>query len=174
MRAARNSSLERRLRRIAEAGRELGLGEPTYYVPKPKAEKKPRYQRPRSHSSHNPDGFTTEEAQTATLILTEGYITCRTSKRVTNKTHIYRYPRIGISMCDREALLPAEKVLRTSIHGQKTKQKSCPIELYPPEGKGTWRLEVSGKKAQEIYNRLEPLLTTVAKTKWKKVKQACK
>jgi len=159
-------NLERRLRRISEAGRELGLGEPAYYMPKPKPEKKARYVR---HSS-NPNGFTTDEYQTATLLATEGASTCFAE---TKKGKKYLYPQIKVRMCDKEALLPAARALQHPILASRQKKTICPPHLFPPEGKGAWLIVVTGSPAQKAMQRLNPLLTTEFKRKWQQTEQRC-
>ena len=62
----------------------------------------------------NPE-FTIDEAQTATPLVTEGTPGCHVTRLG------YRSPRIRIRMCDRNALLPAERVFKTAISGPLTR-----------------------------------------------------
>jgi len=72
----------------------------------------------------NPNQFTADEAQTATLINTEGTSFCHKYNKV-------RYPTVEIKMCDRDALLPAERVLGTRIYPARRKRIECPPEYFP-------------------------------------------
>jgi len=127
-----------------------------------------------SRRKRNPNQFTTEEIQTATLIETEGSLGCRTLTVKKDKRYGYRYPRVVIGMCNREALEPAQKVFGTNIIADPSKEIQCPPELFPPEGKGRWRVEATAKHAERIMAQLEPLLTTYTKKRWKKILETCK
>lgn len=69
-----------------------------------------------------PQPFTIDEVQTATLILTEGGFECVETRPG------YVYPRVRIAMCDREALLPAERTFKTKI-GARAKRRNKPRKL---------------------------------------------
>lgn len=97
----------------------------------------------------NPDGFTTDEAQTAARLVDEGY----------NVRRQHRHPYIGVKMCDREAPEPVERVFGTRIYPVREKTVTCPPHLFPPDGKGSWVIEKGGKPAKELIERLKPLLT---------------
>lgn len=86
----------------------------------------------------------------------------------------YSYPSIKINMCDREALEQVERVFKTRIYQDKQKTVTCPRHLFPPNGKGYWVISKSGKPAEELIARLEPLLTTEFKRKWKRKQQECR
>jgi len=117
-----------------------------------------------------PEQFTIDEAQTATLINTEGTFACW---RHTVKGRKYAYAGIRISMCDKEALLPAEKVFKTKIIHAKTKRIECPPELFPPNGKGYYLAQVSGKPAHQIMERLKALITKDKYKKWQQTLKTC-
>jgi hypothetical protein len=72
--------------------------------------------------------FTTEEAQTATLLVTEGSSLCIRERK-------WKYPRIVINMCDKEALIPAARVFKTKIIADRKKIIICPPHLFPPTEK---------------------------------------
>jgi len=77
------------------------------------------------------------------------------------------YPRIEIRMCDREALEPTQRVLGTKItRSPHRKKRLCPPHLYPPDGRGIWRIGVTGGKAKQIVQRLSSLLTKEYLRKW--------
>jgi len=130
---------------------------------------KKRRQLPRKR--RNPNGFTTDEAQTATLLVTEGSTTCR---RVARRGRLYRYPLLQIGMCDRQALEPTERVFGTKIMRGTETTVQCPSHLFPPDGKGRWWARTLGTHAERVINRLDPLLTAEFKRKWQQTKQRCK
>jgi len=107
--------------------------------------------------ARNPKQFTTDEAQTASLLVGEGFGACHTSVRRADK--IYRYPQLRIAMCDKEALEPASRVFASPIKKHKEKRLICPRHLYPPDGKGIYYVAKTGHPAQKIIDRLQPLLT---------------
>jgi len=121
----------------------------------------------------NPEVFTTDEAQTATLIYTEGALMCKTHREFKGR-YVYKLPMIRIRMCQKEGLEPASRVFGTKIIAVKSKQISCPPELFPPDGKGTWEVQKLGKTTLQIMNRLSPLLPTYTKQKWQRILQKCK
>jgi len=49
-------------------------------------------------------------------------------------------------MCDREALEPVSKVLKTKITAERRKKVVCAPHLFPPEGKGIWRVPKEARK----------------------------
>jgi len=118
----------------------------------------------------NSNSFTTDEAQTATLIYTEGSFICRRKKK---KGRFYQYPMIRIGMCSKEGLEPASRVFGTKIAKAGSKKPICPSELYPPDGKGCWRVSISGTKADRIMERLKPLIPPYYVNKWETVKGRC-
>lgn len=120
----------------------------------------------------NPQEFTIDEAQTATLIMTEGTMYCR--KAIEKTRHMRPAPRISIRMCDREALEPASRVFQLPIGKHKYKRITCQPELFPPDGKGQWAITIEGKHAIQIMQRLTPLLTTYTKQRWGKLIEKCK
>ena len=100
--------------------------------------------------------LTIDEARTATLLVTEGTALC---KAVVVRGRRYVYPTLRIGMCDREALEPAEEVMKARAFPNRTKRRICRPDMFPPDGKGIWRIGKGGKEAQELINRLDPLLT---------------
>jgi len=122
----------------------------------------------------NPQEFTTDEAQTASLILTEGTPVCAWSERRFDKAYRYYYPRIAIDMCDKDALLPAQRVLKTKLIASKSKRQKCPTHLFPPDGRGIWRIAKVGRGAEQAIERLKPLLTKEFLTKWETAKKRCR
>lgn len=127
-----------------------------------------------SKRKHDPAEFTTDEAQTAILLVTEGYLECRKSEvEHKGRVYYYRYPRVQIGMCDREALEPASRAFGTKIMGIRTKKVKCPPHLYPPEGRGIWRVAVTGKRAERLIHHLSPILTQEFKRKWNETKRKC-
>jgi len=121
----------------------------------------------------NAKRFTPQEIQTATLINTEGTIGCYRAKTARAKTYYYRYPRIAIRMCAKDALKPAEKVFGRKITRTTSKNVMCPPELFPPNGKGIWVIDVTAKKAKQIYTQLEPLLTNERRKQWEETIKHC-
>jgi len=121
--------------------------------------------------ARNPKQFTTDEAQTASLLVGEGFGACHTSVRRTDK--IYRYPQLRTAMCDKEALEPASRVFASPIKKHKEKRLICPRHLYPPDGKGIYYVAKTGHPAQKIIDRLEPLLTKEFIRKWEETKKRC-
>jgi len=113
----------------------------------------------------NKTNFTIDEAQTATLMYTEGSPACSTTHR--NGRH-YSYPRLEIRMCVKEALEPASRTFGTKIGLAKEKKVVCPPDLTP-EGKGVWQVAVSGKRLKRNLERLSPLIPKYYTDKWKKV-----
>lgn len=111
--------------------------------------------------------LTLDEAQTATLINTEGTVFC-------HKYDKLRYPTVEIKMCDRDALLPAERVFGTKIYPARRKRIECPPEYFPPKGRGSWAIRSTGKKAQRTMKRLEPLISRRRKKRWRKVVETCR
>lgn len=69
----------------------------------------------------------------------------------------YFYPTLRILMCDREALEPAQRTMKTSIMRDLRGRMVCRPDLFPPDGKGIWRIEKGGKGAQQLVESLEPL-----------------
>jgi len=128
----------------------------------------------RRKRSRNPNQFTTDQIQTATLIETEGSLDCRTLTTKKDKAYTYRYPRIAIGMCNRQALEPAEKVFGTHIYADRSTEIQCPPELFPPEGKGRWKIEAVAGTAKRTMQSLDPLLTDHTKKRWKKIQETCK
>jgi len=118
----------------------------------------------------NPQRFTTDEAQTATLLVTEGSSFCRLERRPYG---LYRYPILQIGMCDREALLPAQRVFRTKIIAGTEERIQCLPHLFPPDGRGRWWLRTLGTHADRVVDRVNPFLTTEFKRKWQQTKQRC-
>jgi len=114
--------------------------------------------------------FTADELQTASLLVAEGSITCIPSR----KDRVYKYPRVRISMCDKEALEPAQRVFGTTIAPHTRKVRACPPHLFPPEGKGIWEITRTGKTAKQIIEHLKPLLTREFLRKWEKVLEECR
>jgi len=110
--------------------------------------------------------LTTDEAQTATLLVTEGSPHCY-------KVRKWRYPALAIGMCDREALEPASRVFHRAITTARSKERSCPPEDFPPDGKGYWFIRTTGTKAEKVVKRLNPLLTTKFRRRWKKILEEC-
>jgi len=119
----------------------------------------------------NPNGFTTDEAQTASLIMSEGTFACLFRRY--NQKALYGYPRTIVRMCDKEALEPASRVFGRPIYPAKTKGYTCPPRLFPPDGRGIWRLEQTGTPAEKVIERLKPLLSQEALRKWNATKQRC-
>jgi len=117
-----NKNMERRLKRIVEAAKELGLGEPVYYMPKPKPPKKPYYARPRSSSNPNEIPKPRKRREIKPYLLptcpieyakgvyqSEGTFGCDISTPRKIAT-----PKIIIAMKDKEALKPLEPCFGTS------------------------------------------------------------
>ena len=77
-------------------------------------------------------------------------------------------------MCDKQALEPASRVFGTTIYPAKRKTIECPPELFPPQGKGSWGVRGTGKKAKKTMKRLKPLLTKHRQKQWKKVLKECR
>ncbi|NVM23527.1 MAG: hypothetical protein HWN68_17310 [Desulfobacterales bacterium] len=111
--------------------------------------------------------FTLDEAQTATLINTEGTVFCHRYDKL-------RYPTVEIKMCDRDALKPAERVFGTVIYPARRKRIECPPEYFPPHGRGSWAIRSTGKKAKKTMKRLKPLLSKRRKKRWKKIVKECR
>ena len=124
-------------------------------------------------TAHHSESFTTDEIITATLLVTEGYSSCSTLTKRTDKTYTYRRPYIRITMCDREALEPAARVFRNPIAKHKEKEIKCPPHLYPPNGKGRWYVTTLGRRAEAITQKLKPLLTKEFLRKWEQTKKRC-
>lgn len=78
----------------------------------------------------NPNQFTVDETQTATLIVTEGHLLCHRRTRRLDKTYYYKYPSVRIRMCDREALEPAARVFGVSITRELSKRIKCPQNSF--------------------------------------------
>jgi len=115
--------------------------------------------------------FTTDEAQTATLLVTEGWAGCHRA-RIRGKW--YRYPRIRIGICDKEALEPAARVFKTTIGVHREKTIRCPPHLFPPDGLGFWEISKVGKPAEQLVEHLKPLLTKEFLKKWEKIRETCR
>jgi len=111
--------------------------------------------------------FTTDEAQTATLLVTEGWGVCL-------REYKYKYPRVIIGMCDKEALKPAERVFKTKIIASRKTKTVCPPHLFPSDGKGTWIITKTGKPAEQLVKHLKPLLTKEFSKKWEQVLKECR
>lgn len=109
--------------------------------------------------------FTLDEAQTATLIATEGSVFCHKKNK--------RYIEIKIAMCDREALEPAQRTFGTTIYPSRRTATQCPPKQFPPDGKGIWEIRLTGKKAKRVMKRLEPLTTKHLTEKWRKLLKRC-
>lgn len=118
----------------------------------------------------NPDGFTTDEARTAQLLIDEGWTTC--ARQRMNGT--YAYPLIGADACDKEQLKPAEKVFPAKIVPMTTKEPTCPKHLFPPEGRGKWTIRTRGREAEKVILKLKPLLTKEFLRKYQETKETCK
>jgi len=116
----------------------------------------------------NPNRFTTDEAQTATLMMAEGSLSCW------RRNHKYVYPAIDIRMCDREALEPASRVLKKKLGKATATTIQCPPQDFPPDGKGIWRVSTVGQPAKQAVQRLSPLLTQRFKRKWQETVERCK
>ncbi len=116
--------------------------------------------------------FTTDEIQTATRLVDEGYPTCASFPKK-YKQKVYRYLRLGIGMCDKEALEPVARVFGTKIKKSTSKRVMCPPHLFPPDGKGRWEVVTTGKRAEHVIERLKPLLTKEFLRKHEEAKRKC-
>jgi len=123
------------------------------------------------YRKRNPNQFTTDRIRTADLIITEGHLGC--AKKY-DHPRLYTYPRIVIGMCDREALEPASRTLKVGIIANKLRQIQCPPTLFPPDGKGYWKVEKWGKPAQKAMQQLAPLLTEHTRKKWQETLKRCR
>jgi len=110
--------------------------------------------------------FTSDEAQTATLLGTEGTTTCTTIEQ-------RRYPSLRIRVCDKELLEPASRVFKTTIYPIHVKRQMCKPHLFPPEGKGMWQVSKTGKPAEQLVEHLKPLHTKEFIRKWEKNRTTC-
>ncbi|KPV62639.1 MAG: hypothetical protein AOA65_1688 [Candidatus Bathyarchaeota archaeon BA1] len=119
----------------------------------------------------NPNQFTTDEAQTATLIYAEGAFVC--SREIRDK-YRYAYPMIEIRMCAKEGLEPASRVFGTKIRAIRTKTIECPPELFPPDGKGRWGSSCERGDSTKAIQRLAPLIPEYHKQKWRKLLERCR
>jgi len=119
-----------------------------------------------SKRRRNPQEFTIDEIKTATRLVDEGYALCVRERG-------YTYPALEIKMCDKEALVPVQKVFGTSIIASRVKKRRCPDHLFPPDGKGMWRIRVVGTKAREIAQRLNPLFTQEFRRKLRQSHARC-
>ena len=124
----------------------------------------------RRRRKRNNRRFTTDEVQTATLMYTEGTVTCARER----KNARYAYPEIRIRLCVKEGLLPASRVLGVKVGKEKRREISCAPEAFPPDGKGWWRVAKKGKEAVEIIERLSPLIPEYYNKRWRKVIERCK
>jgi len=110
----------------------------------------------------NPE-FTTDEAQTATLIVTEGSFRCKE-----------KLPTIRIGMCQKGALEPASRVFGTKIFPARTRKRIlCKPEDFPPDGRGYWAVETAGRRADYHMERLKPLIPHSTYKKWQETKARC-
>jgi len=105
----------------------------------------------------NPNGFTTDEAQTATLAYTEGTASCKGRKG-------YQYPRVVIGLCVKEGLAPAERAFKRAIYPAKSKRIRCKPQDFPPEGKGRWQFDLHPEDIQ----KLAPLIPKSYLDGWRK------
>ena len=128
--------------------------------------------RPHLSSNHLPHVFTEDEIATAYLLLTEGTSYCVPSREKRDKEYRYYYPRIAISMCDREALEPASRVFGLPIGEDHRKKISCDPQIYP-HPKTLYHTVATGTRAVRIVERLKPLLTTAFLKKWERTLKKC-
>jgi len=112
----------------------------------------------------NPNTFTTDEAQTATLAFTEGTAECIRSDKIAPKRWRYSYPYISIRTCKRDALLSAQRAFNVPIGADRFKRISCPPEDFPPDGRGEWRVRIPYKHIQ----KLKPLIPKTYIERWEK------
>jgi len=117
----------------------------------------------------NPQELTIDEIITATRLVDEGATECA---KVKTRYGEWRYPQFTIEMCDKEALQPVARVFGTTIGRAKSKTIECPPHLFPPDGKGRWRVRT--KRTEQIVARLKPLLTKEFLRKYEDLKRRCR
>ncbi len=114
----------------------------------------------------NPEQFTIDEIRTAQNIVDEGYFLCQ-------RTRKYVYPAIRVRMCVKEALEPTARTFGTGIIPETSKKVRCPPELFPPDGKGAWSVQVRGRHAEAIFDKLRPLIPKYYQEKWEQTRKTC-
>jgi len=105
----------------------------------------------------NPEQFTSDEIQTATLAYTEGAALCVRIRH-------YKYPRVRIALCVKKGLEPASRAFGRKITASRKRERiMCPPEEFPPDGRGIWTYDL-------YYNeimKLSPLIPEQYLQKWR-------